>query len=86
LINASPIVPSLLLLLQPALLGLYPKDAIYIAKQDVDPTQFDLSCVKHIFAGAAILPTSVTALLTQKFPNIDGPIRQVNETNEKINK
>ena len=49
------------------MVGLYPKDAIYLAKVEVDPKKFDLTCVKHIAAGAAVFPTSVTALLKQKF-------------------
>jgi hypothetical protein len=50
---------------------------VFLSKQEIDPKEFDLSCVKQIIAGAAVFPTSITNALLGKFTNVQRPIHQV---------
>lgn len=62
---------------QPSMLGLYPKDAIFVAKQQIAEGEFDLKCVKVMAATAAVFPYSINGPLKKKFTGLTGPIRQV---------
>jgi hypothetical protein len=59
------------------MLGLYPKDAIFVAKQQIAEGEFDLKCVKVMAATAAVFPYSINGPLKKKFTGLTGPIRQV---------
>ena len=57
-------------------MGMYPRDAVYVAQQDITNETYKLDCVKTMMAGASVFPTAINDGLKLKFSGLTGPIRQ----------
>ncbi len=66
-------------------MGLYPKDAVYVAQQEAaENDTYRLACVKTLMAAAAVFPTAINGALKKKLTGLTGPVRQASITLNEI--